>query len=136
MINDKGMSMNKKITFTLVLLCAMLTALVGCGQNVSQEKKIQDLYEEFMEVEMSDPVRAIEEYVYYNDETIKAIAIDSVKGNHTTHYEILRLEKISEQMWAVEVYSHSKGNDSSSRAWYSGSSRVRSQTHRQAHSCQ
>lgn len=104
MINEKGLSMNKKISFTLALLCAMLTALVGCGQNDSRERKIQDFYEEFMEVEMSDPVRAIEEYVFYNDEAIKAIAIDSVEGNHTTHYEILRLEIISEQLWAVEVY--------------------------------
>lgn len=87
-----------------VLLCIVLFALTGCVQENQQEVQIRTFYEEFIEVDLTDPVRAIEEYVHYNDETLKAVAIDSVKGNYTTYYEILSLEKISDQLWAVELY--------------------------------
>ena len=68
------------------------------------EQQVREFYTEFIEVDLSDPVRAIEEYEYYKDESLKAIAIESVKGNYTTDYEILSVEKITDQLWAIELY--------------------------------
>ena len=101
-----------KKMIALLLTASLMLALFGCATEPAettiptqlQEEQIRAFYEEFIEVDLSDPVRAIEEYVHYNDETIKAVAIDSVKGNYTTHYEILGLEKITDQLWAIELY--------------------------------
>lgn len=87
-----------------ILLCSFLfLTFAGCGQN-QPEAEIRAFYEEFIQVDLADPLRAIEEYVYYNDEVTKAVAIDSIKGNYTTHYDILSLEKITDQLWAIELY--------------------------------
>ena len=109
-----------KKTITMSLAALMLLTLCACGpeqvetttpttiggfiQIENHENQIRDFYEEFIQLDLTDPARAIEEYVYYNDEAIKSIAIDSVEGNYTTHYEILGLEKITDQLWAIELY--------------------------------
>lgn len=102
--------MQRKLALPLALFFIMLIIFAGCAHEIPQKKQIKSFYEEFIEVDLLDPVRAIEEYEHYNDETLKAVAIDSVKGNYTTHNEILSLEKITDQLWVIELYIETRMN--------------------------
>lgn len=86
------------------LLCIFLLMLFGCAQENQEQMKIRTFYQEFSELNLVDPALAIENYVHYEDETIKSIALASIEGDRTIDYEILKLDKISDTLWAVEVY--------------------------------
>lgn len=98
----------RTLAYALVAGLVAVGLMVGCtftgAARDPEEQQIREFYEEFTEMELTDPVRAIEQYVHYEDDASKAIALEQAeRGDVDASTEILHMEKLSEDLWAVEI---------------------------------
>ncbi len=98
----------RTLAYALVVSLVAVGLMVGCtftgAAQDPEEQKIREFYEDFIQQEQTDPVYALEQFVYIEDENSKIIALTyAERGEVATSTEILNVEKLSEDLWAVEI---------------------------------
>ncbi len=98
------------------LLCAILIGLLvicifsGCqAEEVTDTKpydsayyNVSQFFIQYIESTMHDPVKAAQ-VCYFKDESERELFVQSMQDHPTLSYEIIRFEKLSDDLWVIEL---------------------------------
>ncbi len=103
------------------LLCIMLIGLLvlcifsGCqAEEVTDTKpydsayyNVSQFFMQYLESMMHDPVKAAQA-CYFEDESERELFVQSAQDHPILSYEIIRFEKLSDDLWVIELCSVNK----------------------------
>ena len=70
--------------------------------------EILSFYLEYCEATKRDSVMALLQYVHYEDKETLKLALSVAPDDPVMHYEIIRLERLSDDLWLIEECFYSK----------------------------
>ena len=84
----------------------MLILSSACSSAELSEKDVREFYTEYVEAVKQDRLPAIFEYVHYEYESMLE-ADKEYPSDPLFHAEILRVEKLSPELWVLQIYYES-----------------------------
>lgn len=94
--------MFKKIAVFLIFILVFFVCICACQATQPAQKDAQTFYIEYLEALKCDPQAGME-YRHYEDPEAKELAIAHTQK--LLDYEIIRMEKLSDNLWEVILFS-------------------------------
>ncbi len=110
----------KTALVTLVACILVLSIAVGCtftGAGDQVPRDVKDFYEEYLEVLQTDINRAILEYRHHEFVSDLHNSLNTPQGGVPTDLRILKWERLSDELWAVQLENSSPIVESMRLIW-------------------
>lgn len=103
--------MRRGLMCIVLIVLLAISVLSGCQQepDITENKPYDSAYYdasrfylEYMDSSMHDASQAAQ-FCYFEDDSAKQLYLQSAQKSPTTSYEIIRFEKLSDNLWVVET---------------------------------